>query len=101
MSGELFDDIDTWLALPQDERDERTRVWKARREAEATHGPRTPGDIGLRKAQVPIVSRVTGRRRPDGTVEPLDPPTGAPSPSRAGQPSTTRHPHTPETPEHE
>ncbi|MEN1974060.1 hypothetical protein [Cellulomonas olei] len=68
MSDQPFDDIEAWLALPQEERDERMRAWKARRDAEAPSGP-----IGLRKARVPIASRVTGRRRPDGTIEPVDP----------------------------
>ena len=77
MSDQPFDDIEAWVALPQEERDERMRAWKARRDAEAPSGP-----LGLRKARVPIVSRVTGRRRPDGTIEPLDAPASGPEGGR-------------------
>lgn len=77
MSDQPFDDIDAWLALPQEERDERMRAWKARRDAEAPSGP-----IGLRKARVPIAGRVTGRRRPDGTIEPIDPSASEPAVGR-------------------
>ena len=48
-------------------------------EHEKKYGPIKPGDLGLRKAEFPIISRVTGRERPDGTFETFDPPIEPPT----------------------
>lgn len=70
---EMFSD--EWWALSPEDRLERTRAWEARRvqEIEDVEGPRSPGGLGLRKARVPVASEVTGRLRPDGTIEPVGP----------------------------
>lgn len=86
---------DEWWALSPEERLDRQRVWEARRvrEIEAEEGPLSPGGIGLRKALVPVTGEVTGRLRPDGTVEPLGPDAGRRAETARGRHRDQRHDH--------
>lgn len=95
-SGELFDDIEAWVALSQEERDERYRVWSAQRTAEirAELGPRYPGDISAVKPTIPIANSLGGRSR--GARGPAE------SPERERpRDDIHRSRDTQETPEHE
>lgn len=62
-----------YRALSPEEKRRVFSEWSAWRDAEleAKNGPVTDDRLGLRKARVPVASEVTGRLRPDGTIEPV------------------------------
>lgn len=70
-----------WAATDPEVKKQRTEafwVW-AHEDNVMRNGPSTPEDISTAKARFPIIMEVTGRERPDGTVERYDPPLQPPT----------------------
>ena len=71
------ENVTALLALPPEERAARYAELAASRRRE--FAPLQPGDVGIQKARLPTVSRVTGRQGVDGEIHPVELSTEHPS----------------------